>query len=571
MPPSGFFMPSNPLSSSIPKIRQEGGFNSPQESQPQEHQQQQPHAHATHPSNGSVHSHSHSWRDLHSSFDISDTLDSLMQTESTNNQWMQTDPFANFNNQQQQQQQQQQQHRPPQPPPHHHLQHPPQPPSPLINFQRQNPYDNQSNSPASDDMGFESPHLSSQPYPRRNSMVRENSHSRSRATSNASGVGKAPSSRSRSSRASISGPAPHLNTPQSQSSTPVPAQAIFIPSSAPATQPWGHSFPGTGAGTAPPPVPQPNSSMNNESNGQRRMSVDYGATPSSLGQDNSLRDDDAKSGESLTERRRRRRESHNAVERRRRDNINERIAELATLLPEELLADVGPPNSRSNKQSQTPSQGHQLLEPISPRHPDQLPSSFSGRLETLDETQVANLQPGQSPTSAQQQQQQSQQKQQAVAAAAAGKPNKGVILRKSVDYIRYLQQVVDAQTIAQKEMQAELDYYRKIHPQSVNAAQTAIREGNTTDSSSPQGLLLQFDKNANQREPSASAVSASVVSDGSEDYSHPPPPPLQPLVKHEDIRIEDMNSFDDYGLGFGQYDFNIHNQQHNQIQSAMEQ
>lgn len=37
------------------------------------------------------------------------------------------------------------------------------------------------------------------------------------------------------------------------------------------------------------------------------------------------------------EKRRRRRESHNAVERRRRDNINERIAELATLIPESML------------------------------------------------------------------------------------------------------------------------------------------------------------------------------------------------------------------------------------------
>ena len=37
------------------------------------------------------------------------------------------------------------------------------------------------------------------------------------------------------------------------------------------------------------------------------------------------------------EKRRKRRESHNAVERRRRDNINEKIQELALLLPEEWL------------------------------------------------------------------------------------------------------------------------------------------------------------------------------------------------------------------------------------------
>lgn len=36
----------------------------------------------------------------------------------------------------------------------------------------------------------------------------------------------------------------------------------------------------------------------------------------------------------MFEKKRRRRESHNAVERRRRDNINERINELATLLPD---------------------------------------------------------------------------------------------------------------------------------------------------------------------------------------------------------------------------------------------
>ncbi len=45
------------------------------------------------------------------------------------------------------------------------------------------------------------------------------------------------------------------------------------------------------------------------------------------------------------EKRRRRRESHNAVERRRRDNINEKISELATLIPECLL-DAGTGSSK---------------------------------------------------------------------------------------------------------------------------------------------------------------------------------------------------------------------------------
>ena len=76
MPASGFFMPSNPLSSSIPKIKQEGGFSSPQDASDQQQQQQQ-----------SVHS--HSWRDFNSTFDISDTLDSLMHTDNNGHQWIQ--------------------------------------------------------------------------------------------------------------------------------------------------------------------------------------------------------------------------------------------------------------------------------------------------------------------------------------------------------------------------------------------------------------------------------------------------------------------------------------------------
>ncbi|CAG8500519.1 9994_t:CDS:2 [Paraglomus occultum] len=45
-----------------------------------------------------------------------------------------------------------------------------------------------------------------------------------------------------------------------------------------------------------------------------------------------------------TEKKRRRRESHNAVERRRRDHINERIQELSTLLPETYVDNSNKPN-----------------------------------------------------------------------------------------------------------------------------------------------------------------------------------------------------------------------------------
>jgi hypothetical protein len=96
----------------------------------------------------------------------------------------------------------------------------------------------------------------------------------------------------------------------------------------------------------------------------------------------------------LKEKRQKRRESHNAVERRRRDNINEKIQELASIIPDEFMT-----------------------------------HSFGGH--------------GSSPLSASP----------ATHHAADGtiKHNKGVILRKSVDYIRSLQDVVkDAQRRAKR-------------------------------------------------------------------------------------------------------------------------
>lgn len=427
----------------------------------------------------------------------------------------------------------------------------------------------------------ESPYLQSQPYPRRNSMIRDSSRSRY-------GVGKAPSSRSRASRASISGPAPQVqnsnNSNNNSSSSnnnvaPVPAQAIFIPSSAPPSQQWGHSFPGT--------VP------NNDTSNQRRLSLtDYNPSPSSLPHEPLM--DDNKQSESVNERRRRRRESHNAVERRRRDNINERIAELATLLPDELLLDVGPPNARTNKQQQNNSD----ITPLSPAK-SSLPTDF-GRLATLDETSVADL--SQQSPNLQSTPSASHQKQQAVAAAAAGKPNKGVILRKSVEYIRYLQQIVEVQSTNAREMEVELEYYRKLHPSSIGPAQHAKNQfiqSNSIDfnsGSSPQGLLLSFDKfnnnnnnhnnnnnydqqqtNSNDQQDQqqrqqmreASAVSGSAISDGSEDVPQTASQ-MQPIVKTEDLDLKfDFNPLVDYNLDFGHFDYN--QQQHHHHGMGMEE
>ena len=48
--------------------------------------------------------------------------------------------------------------------------------------------------------------------------------------------------------------------------------------------------------------------------------------------------------EAINEKRRKRRESHNAVERRRRDHINEKIVELSSLLPEYAQDAANKPN-----------------------------------------------------------------------------------------------------------------------------------------------------------------------------------------------------------------------------------
>ncbi|KAG5362139.1 Retrograde regulation protein 1 [Yarrowia sp. C11] len=102
------------------------------------------------------------------------------------------------------------------------------------------------------------------------------------------------------------------------------------------------------------------------------------------------------------ERKRKRRESHNAVERRRRDNINDRIQELSTLIPENFLNEpiIG---------------GSPTLGPMGSPPPSQTPGTKDGR------------------------------------------PNKGTILIKSVEYIKKLQTVIDDQN------QREIDMYERLN------------------------------------------------------------------------------------------------------------
>lgn len=103
------------------------------------------------------------------------------------------------------------------------------------------------------------------------------------------------------------------------------------------------------------------------------------------------------------EKRRKRRESHNAVERRRRDNINEKIQELALLLPEEWLDTVVSPGGRSGGGiGQGPSLAGLLSGTVSGS------ALGAGGAVALDDD------------------------------SKEIKANKGVILRNSVEYIKYV-------------------------------------------------------------------------------------------------------------------------------------
>ncbi|KAF4616403.1 hypothetical protein D9613_008860 [Agrocybe pediades] len=146
-----------------------------------------------------------------------------------------------------------------------------------------------------------------------------------------------------------------------------------------------------------------------------------------------------KQSQLANEKRRRRRESHNAVERRRRDNINEKISELATLIPECMLDGTtanGNGNNGGSPSAMAASPG--LLDPSDPL----LPSA------TAAEKKEAAI------------------KEENGEEGTVVKANKGMILRKSVEYIsaddasRYLQQLVTAQGARNRELEQELKSYR---------------------------------------------------------------------------------------------------------------
>ncbi|THG93098.1 hypothetical protein EW145_g8474, partial [Phellinidium pouzarii] len=149
-------------------------------------------------------------------------------------------------------------------------------------------------------------------------------------------------------------------------------------------------------------------------------------TLSSKGDSSPPLDAASKQAAIVNEKRRRRRESHNAVERRRRDNINEKISELATLIPEVMLDPGAPSTGEAAKNKDACAKDCTSEDGGTPGADGGAGGSGSGG-------GGGNAKD-----------------------AAGVKTNKGMILRKSVEYIRYLQQLVGAQAERNRALEEQL-------------------------------------------------------------------------------------------------------------------
>lgn len=144
----------------------------------------------------------------------------------------------------------------------------------------------------------------------------------------------------------------------------------------------------------------------------------------------------------MSEKRRKRRESHNAVERRRRDNINEKITELATLIPEVMLDPIAATSS-GGKSTRSFRPSRSMLINVFVR------SSGNGQDDGAKQDDGSDgIAPPPSGGSSNGKEPKENN--------GGVKANKGMILRKSVDYIRYLQQLVSAQAARNRTLEATL-------------------------------------------------------------------------------------------------------------------
>ncbi|KAI0088985.1 helix-loop-helix DNA-binding domain-containing protein [Irpex rosettiformis] len=164
----------------------------------------------------------------------------------------------------------------------------------------------------------------------------------------------------------------------------------------------------------------------------------------------------AKQAQIANEKRRRRRESHNAVERRRRDNINEKISELATLIPECLLD----PNCESSIVGDMPVSV--VNESSGGVATMTMPSTLSTSEDLLLSAGGASAAAASSNGAASPETTKKEEPMDDKDGDGSGvvKANKGMILRKSVEYIRYLQQLVSAQATRNRELEQQLHVFR---------------------------------------------------------------------------------------------------------------
>lgn len=144
-------------------------------------------------------------------------------------------------------------------------------------------------------------------------------------------------------------------------------------------------------------------------------------------------------------RRQRRRASHNAVERRRRDNINNQIMELAVLLPEHMLSEALSQSMQGGNKStwkpQAPVRASVPTLALDIEPDAAVPPHSCLRARSLSDA-VQRLAPV-SPHSE-------------ILTAAQYRPNKGIILRKSVTYISELQALAEQQQQRMAILECEL-------------------------------------------------------------------------------------------------------------------
>ncbi|GAA5952223.1 hypothetical protein JCM3765_001912 [Sporobolomyces pararoseus] len=174
------------------------------------------------------------------------------------------------------------------------------------------------------------------------------------------------------------------------------------------------------------------------------------------------------------EKRRKRRESHNLVERRRRDNINDRIAELSSLLPESFI-NAPTPSIGGGRRSSSSSSRRGGREEVETGGENGASPPGVGSLSLMSPPPPVGLALfGTSPVGVG-----SGASMMAAAAnnqggsAAAAKPNKGIVLAKSVDYIRYLLENIELQTQQIAELQRQNQELRQHNGGGGNPALTS--------------------------------------------------------------------------------------------------